>query len=259
MPSTVQHYKLALSESLRALGVEIKIPDFSKLMKAMEIERPRRPSTNPQWSLNTVLRYIDELQEPLSELQLLRKASFLLLLATGYRISELHACEREGDFCRFLENGSLSIRPRSGFLAKNEHPKRPWGTKVVKPLILPDGKISNLCPVATLRKYLDFSKSRKGRDMFLPPSEEYKSLTIKKLSYHICSLIVEADPDTKARVKDVRAYAASFSLEQTMLLGQLIHEIGWSSAVMFFKHYCVPVETLDRAVALPVRVQQGQH
>ena len=65
-PSTVQHFKTALTEPLRALGVEIKIPDFSKLMKAMEIERPRRPSTNPQWSLNTVLRYIDDLQEPLS-------------------------------------------------------------------------------------------------------------------------------------------------------------------------------------------------
>ena len=257
-PSTIRHYKSALTEPLAALGINIKTVEFSKLMKAMDIKRPRRPCARPQWSLNSVLKFIDQMQEPLSEVQLLRKSAFLLLLATGFRISELHACVRQGEYCRFLENGSLSLRPRTSFLAKNESSQKPWKAIIIKPLKTPEGEDSNLCPVATLRKYLDISQSEGSKDLFLPLDKSAKPLQICQLKTAVCQLIVDADPNTKANVKDIRAYAASFALEDTMLLGELVRAIGWSSAVMFYKHYLVEVERLERDVVLPVRISKSQ-
>ena len=59
----------------------------------MAIQRPNFPFSAPAWSLNKVLSYLDDLSVPLSDIMLLRKTAFLLLLATGWRISEQHVLE----------------------------------------------------------------------------------------------------------------------------------------------------------------------
>ena len=183
---------------------------------------------------------------------LLRKSAFLLLLATGWRISELHACVRLIDFCRFTHDASLLLRPHECFLAKNERPYKRWNHKQISPLLLPGDVVSKLCPVSTLKEYL--SRSEKGRTdaLFQPICKETKPLTKHGLSTQICQLVLDADPQTKAKVHDIRKYASTYALTQTMLVGELQKAIGWSSPVTFFRHYLAACEPLKVNAVLPV-------
>ena len=72
----------------------------------------------------------------------------------------------------------------------------------------------------------------KGQEVFLKHKKE-RPLTISQLRYQICSLITEADPDTRAKVHDIRKYAASIKLQQDMLVGDLIKDFNWSSPATF--------------------------
>ena len=61
----------------------------------------------------------------------------------------------------------------------------------------------------------------------------------------------QADPSTKTKVNDIRKYAASYALAETMLMGDLISTINWSSSAVFVKFYLTQTEPLDRAVSFP--------
>ena len=119
-PGTVSHYRSALTVPLLLhYKIDLKSPEISDLIRGMHLNRPSAPVTDPQWNLNKVLTFIDSWSDPISDLRLLRKTAFLLLLATGWRISELHACVREEEYCHFTLNSTLRLRPHPSFLAKN--------------------------------------------------------------------------------------------------------------------------------------------
>lgn len=63
-----------------------------------------------------------------------------------------------------------------------------------------------------------------------------------------------ADPVTNRKVKvhDVRKYASSYAFLNTMLVGELVSAMNWSSPVTFFKFYFTQTEPLDRPVSLPI-------
>ena len=250
--STVNHYKTALSKPLlEAYNINIKIPEVKDLIKAMQITRPNTPTEEPQWNLNKVLTYINDMPEPLSDRDLLRKAAFLLLLATGWRISELHACVRSEEYCQFTRK-SLRLRCHPNFMAKNESLSKRWKARDIKPLVLRDGGVSRLCPVSTLSSYLKRSKGKRAGPLFQPVCKEAKPLTVHKLSTEICNLILEADPVAKAKVHDVRKYASSYALAETMVTPEeLTKTIGWNSPATFFKCYMTSTEPLSRRVSLP--------
>ena len=253
-PGTVAHYKTALTVPLKEyFNIDLKDAAFSELIRAMWLQRPNKPSTSPVWSLNKVLEFIDQLQEPLGEKLLLRKTAFLLLLATGWRVSELHACVRNNQFCRFSENSSLFIRPHPTFLAKNERPHRRWLHKEIKILKLADESISNLCPVTTLKQYLSITSDYTKGALLLTPGKHQTVLSKHQLSTHICSLILQADKVTAANVHDIRSYATSLAFEESMLVGDLVSAVNWSSPAVFYKFYHIQTEPTTRLVSLPVQ------
>ena len=258
-PGTIAHYRSALTVPLKTYNIDLKTPEVSDMIRAMYIRRPNAPVSEPHWSLNKVLTFIDNLPEPLSNTRLLRKSAFLLLLATGWRISELHACVRHEEYCQFSYDSSLRLRPHPSFLAKNECPRRRWTHKEIKNLTLPDGKVSKLCPVSALRDYINRSDSGHKGPLFQPYRKEAKPFTVSQLSAHICKLILEADKETKANVHEVRKYASSCALAQTMLIGELTNAIGWSSPVTFYKHYLSATEPLKVNAVLPVMSSGTQH
>ena len=134
----------------------------------MRIRRPHEPSPKPQWSLNKVLSLL-ETSHTSSETSSLRKTAFLLL-ATGWRISEIHACVREKEYCSFNERNSLLIKPHTSFLAKNGLKKR-IETREIKTLLGSDGQVSRLCPVGAITEYLSFTKRQKTGSLFIKPKE----------------------------------------------------------------------------------------
>ena len=106
-PSTIALYRSALSRPLSEyFNQDLNCPRISCLLRGMRIRRPHEPSPKPQWSLNKVLTLLENIVS-LTETNSLRKTAFLLLLATGWRISEVHACVREEEYSSFNERGSL--------------------------------------------------------------------------------------------------------------------------------------------------------
>ena len=250
--ASVAHYRSALSVPLLVrFNMDLRVPEVSFLLRSMAIQRPNVPFSAPAWSLNKVLSYLDNLTLPLSDIMLFRKTAFLLLLATGWRISELHACVRNTEYCQILQN-SLRIRPHPSFLAKNESTTRRWKHKEIKKLLLPDKTISKLCPVSSLIEYLQRTSQTSKKELFVPLLENQSPFTVHQLSTQICKLILAADPNTKANVHDVRKYAASCSLAETMLVGDLVSALNWSSSTTFFKFYMAPTEPIRFPVSLPV-------
>ena len=253
-PGTVAHYRTALTVPLKEyFNIDLKVPAVADLLRGMWLQRPNIPSSAPAWSLNKVLSYLENLADPLGETMLFRKTAFLLLLSTGWRVSELHACVRNEEFCRFSENSSLHIRPHPSFLAKNENPQKRWVHKEIKVLKLEDGSISKLCPVTSLKQYLRYSSNKISGDLLLTPGNHKKKLSIHLLSTQICSLILQADETTDSNVHDIRKYATSCALAETMLVGDLVSEINWSSPATFYKFYLTQTEPLTRPVSLPVQ------
>ena len=250
-PTTIENYRSALAVPLKLrFNIDLHDPAVPNLLRAMSLERPASPPTAPAWCLNTVLTYIDELPRRKDAETTLRKSAFLLLLATGYRISELHACVRDAQFCLFRPDSSLSIRPHPSFLAKNECTDKRWPHKIIPPLFLGDGSSSHLCPVKSLQKYLRITSSTKTGSLFLH-HKTGKPLSIKQLSTSVCKLILQADPTVKATVHDVRKFSAAFTLSETMQTENMIHTLHWRSPHTFWKYYMFTTPPLNRAVVLP--------
>ena len=153
----------------------------------------------------------------------------------------------------------LRLRPHPCFNAKNECEEKRWKPRHIKSLILPDGTLSKLCPVSSLKEYLDSSKNRKSNVLFQPVCKSLKLFTPNKLGVQICKVILEADPQTKAKVHDIRKYAASHALAQTMLIGDVTRAIGWSSPSTFYKYYLSTPKPLTVRASLPVMSSSAQH
>ena len=107
--------------------------------------------------------------------------------------------------------------------------------------------------MTTLKEYLQLSPNRKTGDLLLTPGNHGKKLTIHQLSTHICQLIFQADNTTHSNVHDIRKYATSCALAETMLVGDLVSAINWSSPAIFYKFYLTHTEPLTRPVSLPIQ------
>ena len=248
-PSTISHYRSALSKPLlKFLNVDLRKEAVCSMIRAMKLRRPHEPPPRPAWSLSKVLVYLDSL-DTTSATNSLRKTAFLLLLATGWRISELHACVRNAEHCRFTENASLLLQPHPSFLAKNGLRQR-IAVKEIRTLKDQEGITSNICPVSALREYLEHTSNQNEGCLFLNPKNN-KSISLFQLRYQICSLITDADPKTKAKVHDIRKYAASCSLQQDMLVGNLTEDFNWSTPAIFYKYYFIQIDPLTMPVVLP--------
>ena len=106
--------------------------------------------------------------------------------------------------------------------------------------------------MSSVIEYLQRTSQTTKNELFVPLAENQKPFTVHQLSTQICKLILAADPNTKANVHDVRKYAASCSLAESMLVGDLISSLNWTSSTTFFKFYMAPTEPLRFPVSLPV-------
>ena len=249
--TTVGHYRSALAVPLKLqYNIDLNDDAVTRLLRGMSLERPSSPNLAPAWCLNKVLSHIEDLPEELYLEISLQKSAFLLLLATGWRISELQACVRDSAFCQFREDSTLLIRPHPSFLAKNESPEERWQHSTIQPLFLQNGYPSHLCPVKALQNYIRMTSSVRSGNLFLH-HKTGKPLSIKQLSSEVCKLILQADPLVKVKVHDVRKFAAAFTLSETMQASNMIDALHWRSPHTFWKFYMCTTPPLSRTAILP--------
>ena len=136
-----------------------------RLCKSFFLKRPPVKTLLPAWSLPVVLRALSEAPfEPLHKASLHCLAimtAFLVAIASGHRISTLHALSIEPGHIRW-EPAGVRLVPRPGFIAKNQSPS----SQSVEIFLPSTSSFSSIeadkvwCPVRALKWYLDRTKAK---------------------------------------------------------------------------------------------------
>ena len=108
-----------------------------------------------------------------------------------------------------------------------------------KKLKADSGDMSKLCPVTTLKEYLESTANESTRKLLLSPTNHNKPITVQQLSSHISALIKFAEPSSKAKAKvcEVHKYVAAYSFAETMIVGDLVSALEWNGPVIYYNHY----------------------
>ena len=123
-PNTIAPYRSALVKPLSVgFGLVITAERFAELSRSFFNVRPPPLWLEPQWCLNKALDFLKTrrfaVNPSLEDITL--KTIFLLALASGRRVSELHSFLRRRGFIVFGDHYSwVRIHPNPHFLAKNE-------------------------------------------------------------------------------------------------------------------------------------------
>ena len=134
-----------------------------------------------------------------------KKAIFLVALASGGRISEISALQRGPSHIRFSLQDILLIQARD-FLAKNENSQRRRDPSRTRAL----GTKDPLCPVLTLKSYLERTSNAKTRGLFLYHIKQ-TTLSIAQIRTRMLSLIRTANPGSSPKVHGIRKYATTLA------------------------------------------------
>ena len=232
-PNTILNYRNSLAWPLKeAFGIDIHQEDVSKLMKGFFHIKPPSPASVPEWDLGQVLKYYENLPEPISTRHLFYKALILLALATGNRCSELSAFSREG---LIFNNSGVTIPLRPHFLYKNQTLRR-----TPPPIHVPSFHYPLLCPVTFLTRYLEScSPSDNSRALFVHPNS-FASLSAGRIGYWLVQAIRCAHSDHPVvKPHDVRKLAYSANWARKTDLQSIVQHGFWASAHPFINNYLV--------------------
>ena len=238
--STVISTKSALVKVFYyGFGIRLNDICFASIGRAVAKLRPASRPEMLSWSLNKVLRLTSSISvDNCSYQQLLRKTLFLIALASGARISELAALSRDKGRVQFLDSGEVSLSPHPRFIAKNENPQKRWSPWKIVPL----PQDPSLCPVATLRVFLDRTSDWLSGALFR--REEGGTITINGIRQQILYFIKEADPGSMPSPHQVRSVATSVNFFQYMDFQALSKYTGWKSSRVFMRHYFKNIDAL---------------
>ena len=248
----IKTYKSMLSVTLRHLGVDLSHnKDMRDIVRSFEIELPRNPQVKLRWNLDVVLKYLTlEKFEPLTSTSLLnlsKKTLFLSALALAKRVGELQALSSSVGFSS--EGAVLSYLPM--FRAKNhascKNLPRFFCLKQLAHLV-PHEEEALLCPVRSLRAYLDRTKSLRGnshKNLFCPVQCPESPMSKNAISYLLRTLIKEAHqelredlmPVLKVKPHEIRAVATSVNFKQNLSLEAVVSAAQWKCASVFANHY----------------------
>ena len=160
-PNTIDGYRSAIADKLGNAKVNISKDDnLTRLLESFHRDRPKGRRGIPSWNLSLVLHPLTKAPfEPLREATLKHltfKTTFLLVLGSGKRRSEIHAWQHR-NIRHQTDWSKVSLYTSPSFLSKNQLAKEGPGrvAPVVIPALAPTLDKSSLCPVRALRYYLD--------------------------------------------------------------------------------------------------------
>ena len=255
--STIKGYRSTISNTLKfKAGYDIgSHPVLSELIKSFQRQRPVERSLAPKWDLAFVLMHLCKTPfEPLSKASLLHlsmKTAFLITMATARRVSEVHAFSIDKDHFRFSNlDGSLTLRTKIGFLAKNQLPSRAPDSINIPKLSnfchTNDSFNMKLCPIRAVKIYLKRTKSiRKGRDrLFIPTRGDHdlhKSTISKWVKFTIKNAYnsISSSQSRLLKIKphELRALSTSWAYLNFIPMEEIIKAAVWSSSSLFASHY----------------------
>ena len=233
--NTILNYKAALCLPMSFIKVDLKKWQFKELGKALFIDKPPNQKRLPDWNLNKVLDMLEnkECYKQQQGYHLMKKSVFLTALASGNRVCELAAIERSG--IHFHDNGGVTMAVQPGFLFKNQRLGRAPPNITFPPLT----RNLQICPVSTLRDYLQSSPASSG-PLFLN-TRTGRPIHSSSISRILCEVIEEADPGKLPKGHDLRRVSASLAWSRGVKPDEIVKRLFWASSSPFIKRYLVPV------------------
>jgi site-specific recombinase XerD len=178
------------------------------------------------WDAGIPLRMIRDRAHPKSFLIAAKESLFLLLMATGCRVDD--AMKMGKDFA--WENGVFVIP----FIEKRKCKVKGEWTSVQR--VLPYSGSGRICPVNALLLYSTFAVSvQKADENALFVSSTGKKAAKATLAGWIRDILREAG--IQAPAGSCRSAATSNAHMRDIPIDQIMNSAGWSSSLIFFKHY----------------------
>ena len=248
--STIRGYRSAIASCHRGFQDGSSISEssiLSNLCKSFFLKRPPEKTLLPAWSLPVVLRALAEAPfEPLHKVSLhclAIKTAFLVAIASGQRVSALHALSIEPGHVRW-EPAGVRLVPRPNFIAKNQSPS----SQPVEIFLPSMSSFSSVeadkvwCPVRALKWYLDRTKSkRSSTSLFVSSIAPFKAISKASISRWLVECISMAGPDAlvsgRFRAHDTRSVSSSWALFNGASLKDFQQAAYWSSPNTFISCY----------------------
>ncbi len=223
------------------------------LRGARRLNQPS-PSSLPSWDFVLVLRA----QQTARFLSL--KTLLLTALASIKRVGDLQAFSVDKSCLKFgPADFSATLRPRSGYVPKV--PTTPFGDQVVNLQALPlqetDPALTLICPVHTLRKYVDRTQSfRISEQLFVCYGGQQKGKAVSELgmAHWIVGAITLANEaqgvpcPLRLPTHSTRGVASSWALARGASLADICRAAGWTTPNTFARFYSLRVEPVSSCV-----------
>ena len=248
--STIRGYRSAFASCHRGFQDGSSISESSiltNLCKSFFLKRPPEKTLLPAWSLPVVLRALAEAPfEPLHKVSLhclAIKTAFLVAIASGQRVSALHALAIEPGHVRW-EPAGVRLVPRPNFIAKNQSPSS-QPVEIFLPSMSSFSSVEAVkvwCPVRALIWYLDRTKSkRSSTSLFVSSIAPFKAISKASISRWLVECISMAGPDAlvsgRFRAHDTRSVSSSWALFNGASLKDFQQAAYWSSPNTFISCY----------------------
>lgn len=260
----------AVSTTLAQCG--FSLPTSSRIVSdvlrgARSLQASRRFRV-PSWDLFLVLAFLRGPPfEPLYHAtfaDLSVKTLLLTVLASGRRMSEVHALSGLAADFAVEPDGSVTLRFLPEFVAKNQNPLDPSPVVSIRRLsdVISASEPDCLnCPVRALSRYVRFASNLRvsQRRLFISVNNDYhKDISKSTLSRWVSGLIRRAYqsplvqnsgggpmgvPLVKATAHEVRAWASTLAVTQTSAtLEAVLDAAYWRSPDVFIGHYLRDVQ-----------------
>ena len=274
-PKAIEGVRSCLGQAFQITGV-LDISDnlaISAILRHFKIDCPASRFMLPKWNLSLVLNMLmHEPYEPVYSISLKHltfKTCFLLSLASCARVSELHAIS----FQLLSHNPSWTkvwLQPHLHFLAKNQrsrevHEQRSFLIRCLCDFVGPDLPDRKLCPIRSLRMYLQKTNTRrtqhKFRSLFITLRQgRSKEISKSAFSHWLRTVIRDAHVSAsdhqvsvaRATPHEVRAIGASLAFQRSLSLANIMSTCMWRSNSCFTSFYLRDVTRVyDDFMGLP--------
>ena len=186
------------------------------------------------------------------------QTAFLVAIASGHRISTLHALSIEPGHIRW-EPAGVRLVPRPGFIAKNQSPSS-QSVEIFLPSMSSFSSVEAdkvWCPVRALKWYLDRTKDkRSSTSLFVSSIEPFKAISKASISRWLVECITMAGPEAlvsgRLRAHDTRSVSSSWALFNGTSLKDIQQAAYWSSPNTFISCYLKDVLAAEASFASAV-------
>jgi site-specific recombinase XerD len=226
--STIRTYVASLKYYLR-LFQRSDLADsmlLSLFAEGAQRKAPIPKKNNWIWDAGIPLRMIRDRAHPVDFLSAAREALFLLLMATGLRVDDVFKLGEDFQ----LENGVLVIP----FLGKRK--RKINGVWSSEQRLAPYPGNERLCPQNALLLYATFAVPLRGpNEKALFISSTGKAAAKGTLGRWVRDILQDAGINAPAGTCRSASTSAAFS--RNMSIDVIMSSAGWSSDLVFFRHY----------------------